>query len=241
MSYLKKKYIIKYLFEFIVIVVGISVSFWLNEISIDNQNEDERIKVLNSLNMEVNEIRSYCDERLNRWSSDRQILRMFLNADGMRFNVDSLLKLTSSKNSIEFNLIYFRVFDPPMNRYYSVINAGTLKFVRSDKIKEILSRLHNTYFSYVKTTVEYEKLLKEDFVSFLATNHPDIIIAGSDNKVSTEKYCNLLYKSINDDKKLKSNLIVLNDYLGTKLTFIRLYINIIDELEYELNQVLNNS
>ena len=97
------------------------------------------------------------------------------------------------------------------------------------------------YFSYVKTTVEYEKLLKEDFVSFLATNHPDIIIAGSNNKVSTEKYCNLLYRSINDDKKLKSNLIVLNDYLGTKLTFIRLYINIIDELEYELNQVLNNS
>ena len=129
MSYLKKKYIIKYLFEFIVIVVGISVSFWLNEISIDNQNEDERIKVLNSLNMEVNEIRSYCDERLNRWSSDRQILRMFLNADGMRFNVDSLLKLTSSKNSIEFNLIYFRVFDPPMNRYYSVINAGTLSLL----------------------------------------------------------------------------------------------------------------
>ena len=118
MSYLKKKYIIKYLFQFIVIVVGISVSFWLNEISIDNQNEDERIKVLNSLNMEVNEIRSYCDERLNRWSSDRQILRMFLNADGMRFNVDSLLKLTSSKNSIEFNLIYFRVFDPPMNRKF---------------------------------------------------------------------------------------------------------------------------
>ena len=122
MSYLKKKYIIKYLFEFIVIVVGISVSFWLNEISIDNQNEDERIKVLNSLKMEVNEIRNYCDERLNRWSSDRQILRMFLNADGMRFNVDSLLKLTTSKNSIEFNLIYFRVFDPPMNRYYGFVS-----------------------------------------------------------------------------------------------------------------------
>lgn len=111
MPFPKKKYIIKYLFEFIVIVVGISVSFWLNEISIDNQNEDERIKVLNSLKMEVNEIRNYCDERLNRWSSDRQILRMFLDADGMRFNVDSLLKLTTSKNSIEFNLIYFRVFD----------------------------------------------------------------------------------------------------------------------------------
>ena len=46
---MKKKYLIKYSFEFVVIVIGISVSFWLNELSIDNQNELERIKVLNSL------------------------------------------------------------------------------------------------------------------------------------------------------------------------------------------------
>ena len=38
---MKKKYLIKYSFEFVVIVLGISVSFWLNELSIDNQNEDE--------------------------------------------------------------------------------------------------------------------------------------------------------------------------------------------------------
>ena len=51
-----KKYIIKYSFEFVVIVLGISVSFWLNELSIDNQNEVERVKVLNSLKMEIQEI-----------------------------------------------------------------------------------------------------------------------------------------------------------------------------------------
>ena len=65
---------------------------------------------------------------------------MFLNTDGQKFNIDSITKLTTSKGSIEFNLIYYRVFEPPMNRYYSIINAGTLKYVESDKIKEILSR-----------------------------------------------------------------------------------------------------
>jgi len=54
---MKKKYIIKYSFEFIVIVLGISISFWLNELSIDNQNEKERIKVLTSLQMEIVEMR----------------------------------------------------------------------------------------------------------------------------------------------------------------------------------------
>tara|TARA_B100002019_G_scaffold291529_1_gene311955 strand:- start:88 stop:759 length:672 start_codon:yes stop_codon:yes gene_type:complete len=223
-----------------VIVAGISVSFWLNEISIGNQNEKERIKVLNSLNMEVNEIQSYCDERVNRWNKDRRILMMFLESSGQNFNVDSISKITTSKSSIEFNLIYYRVFEPPMNRYLSIINAGTLKYVKSDKIKEILSRLHNTYLSYVETTVEYEKILKENFVSFFATNHSDIIIAGSDNKISFDEYSLMLYNSIKNDKKLKSNLIVLDDYLGSKLTFIKLYINILDELEIELNDKLNS-
>ena len=237
---MKKKYIIKYSFEFVVIVAGISVSFWLNEISIGNQNEKERIKVLNSLNMEVDEIQSYCDERLNRWNKDRRILMMFLESSGQNFDVDSISKITTSKSSIEFNLIYYRVFEPPMNRYLSIINAGTLKYVKSDKIKEILSRLHNTYFSYVETTVEYEKILKENFVSFFATNHSDIIIAGSDNKISFDEYSLMLYNSIKKDKKLKSNLIVLDDYLGSKLTFIKLYINILDELKFELTNKLNS-
>jgi len=237
---LKKKYIIKYSFEFVVIVAGISVSFWLNEISIGNQNEKERIKVLNSLNMEVDEIQSYCDERLNRWNKDRRILMMFLESSGQNFDVDSISKITTSKSSIEFNLIYYRVFEPPMNRYLSIINAGTLKYVKSDKIKEILSRLHNTYFSYVETTVEYEKILKENFVSFFATNHSDIIIAGSDNKISFDEYSLMLYNSIKKDKKLKSNLIVLDDYLGSKLTFIKLYINILDELKFELTNNLKS-
>ena len=235
---MKKKYLIKYSFEFFVIVAGISVSFWLNEVSIGNQNEKERIKVLNSLQMEVDEIQNYCTERINRWNRDRKILTIFLESNGQRFNLDSISKLTTSKSSIEFNLIYYRVFEPPMNRYLSIINAGTLKFVESDKIKEILSRLHNTYLSYVETTVEYEKLLKENFVSFFAINHAEIIIAGSDNKVSFSNYSKMLYNSINTDNKLKSNLIVLDDYLGSKLTFIKLYINILDELEFELNKSL---
>jgi len=50
----------------------------------------------------------------------------------------------------------------------------------------------------------------------------------------------MLYNSIKKDKKLKSNLIVLDDYLGSKLTFIKLYINILDELKFELTNNLKS-
>ena len=72
-----KKYIIKYSIEFVVIILGITVSFWLNELSIDNQNEEERIKVLTSLQMEINEIKYYCDGRKRTWDKKPLVRQWF--------------------------------------------------------------------------------------------------------------------------------------------------------------------
>ena len=236
---IKKKYIIKYSFEFIVIVLGISVSFWLNELSIENQNEGERIKVLNSLKMEINEIKDYTYEREKTWATDLRLLNeLLLPRDGV-IDTDSILKITTAKSRIETFLVIYRVFDPPMNRYYSIINSGDLKFVKSDKIKEILSRLHNTSFSYVETTVEYEKQLKQSFLPFISENHPDIILARDNNSVSMKKYIDIIGQSINKDKKLKANFIMVKRYLDYKLSFLRLYVMSLEDLEREINLVLD--
>ena len=236
---MKKKYLIKYSFEFVVIVIGISVSFWLNELSIDNQNELERIKVLNSLKMEINEIRDYTFEREKTWVTDLRLLNELLFPRNGVIDTDSILKITTAKSRIETFLVIYRVFDPPMNRYYSIINSGDLKFVKSDKIKEILSRLHNTSFSYVETTVEYEKQLKQSFLPFLSQNHPEIILARDDTSVSMKKYIEIISQSIKSDKKLKANFIMVKRYLDYKLSFLRLYNMSLDDLEREINLVID--
>lgn len=236
---MKKKYLIKYSFEFVVIVIGISVSFWLNELSIDNQNELERIKVLNSLKMEINEIRDYTYEREKTWVTDLRLLNELLFPRNGVIDTDSIFKITTAKSRIETFLVIYRVFDPPMNRYYSIINSGDLKFVKSDKIKEILSRLHNTSFSYVETTVEYEKQLKQSFLPFLSQNHPEIILARDDTSVSMKKYIDIISRSIKSDKKLKANFIMVKRYLDYKLSFLRLYNMSLDDLEREINLVID--
>ena len=236
---IKKKYIIKYSFEFIVIVLGISVSFWLNELSIENQNEGERIKVLNSLKMEINEIKDYTYEREKTWATDLRLLNELLLPRNGVIDTDSILKITTAKSRIETFLVIYRVFDPPMNRYFSIINSGDLKFVKSDKIKEILSRLHNTSFSYVETTVEYEKQLKQSFLPFISENHPDIILARDDNSVSMKKYIDIISRSIKSDKKLKANFIMVKRYLDYKLSFLRLYVMSLEDLEREIDLVLD--
>lgn len=236
---MKTKYLVKYSFEFVVIVIGISVSFWLNEISIDNQNEVERIKVLNSLKMEIKEIRDYTFEREKTWMTDIRLLNELLFPRNGIVDTDSILKITTAKSRIETFLVIYRVFDPPMNRYYSIINSGDLKFVKSNKIKEILSRLHNTSFSYVETTVEYEKQLKQSFLPFLSQNHPEIILARDDTSVSMKKYVEIISRSIKSDKKLKANFIMVKRYLDYKLSFLRLYNMSLDDLEREINIVMD--
>lgn len=235
-----KKYIIKYSIEFVVIILGITVSFWLNELSIDNQNEEERIKVLTSLQMEINEIKYYSDGRKQTWEMDISLLNEFLYPSNKIFNIDSVLKNTTSKIRIETFIILYRVFDPPMNRYYSIINSGDLKYVKSDKVKEILSRLHNTTFSYVETAVEHEKQLKQSFLPFLTINHPNVILARDNNKISIDRYSEILNDAINSDDKLKAKFILLKRYLEYKISILQMYMINLDDLEREINLVINN-
>ena len=226
--------------EFLAVLLGITASLWIDKNQNENQNENERIKMLTSLQMEINEIKYYCDERKRTWKKDISLLNEFLYPSNGIFRVDSILKMTTSKSRIERFMIIYRVFDPPMNRYYSIINSGDLKYVKSDKVKELLSRLHNTSFSYVETSVEYEKQLKQSFLSFLAINHSDVILARDNTKISINGYAELLNDAIKSDDKLKANFIMIKRYLEIKMTQLKLYMINLDDLEREINLVINN-
>ena len=226
--------------EFLAVLLGITASLWIDKNQNENQNENERIKMLTSLQMEINEINNYCDERKRTWKKDISLLNEFLYPSNGIFSVDSILKMTTSKSRIERFMIIYRVFDPPMNRYYSIINSGDLKYVKSDKVKELLSRLHNTSFSYVETSVDYEKQLKQSFLSFLAINHSDVILARDNTKISINRYAELLNDAIKSDDKLKANFIMIKRYLEIKMTQLKLYMINLDDLEKEINLVINN-
>ncbi len=233
------KFIAKGIIEFLAVLLGISASFWLNELSIDNQNERERKKVLKSLQMEINEIKIYCDERKRTWEKDIDLLNVFLYDSNQVFDINSILKMTTSKIRIETFMVLYRVFDPPMNRYYSIINAGDLKYIISDRVKEKLSRLHNTSFSYVETAVEHEKQLKQSFIPFLTDNHPKVILARGDNKTTINAYAKILNDALQSDRRLKAKFIMLKRYLESKLSILEMYNVNLEDLESEINSSLS--
>lgn len=231
---MKKQDLLKYLFEFIVIVISITVSFWLNELSIQNIENEEREKVLENIEMELFDLKKYCQERLNTWNQDIELFSTFLAED---LDQTRIKAVTSSKNRIEYNLIYYRAFEPPMNRYISIINSGDIKLIKSEKLKEILSRLHTYNLSSLKTTVDYEKSLKEQLIHLLTSRHSTTLLAVENNQISLEDFSEMLYQSIQNDLELKSNLMIQMKYFETRKSLLKLYVFALDELEQELKKI----
>ena len=235
-----KNYAIKYSIEFVVIILGITVSFWFNALSIENQDEKERIKVLSSLQLEINEIKFYCDEKKQTWGNDIRLLNEFLTPTQGELNIDNILKITTSKNRIETFMVLYRVFNPPLNRYQSIINSGDLKYVKSEKVKEILSRLHNTSLSHIETAVEHEKQLKQSFLPFITVNHPEVILARDNNQISVDQYSEILSKAIKRDDRLKAKFVMLKRYLEFKISILQVYMINLEDLESEINLAIDN-
>ena len=60
---LKRKFFFKLGFDIIAIIIGISASFWISEMSIEREEENQRERVLNRILIESDDIKNYCDER----------------------------------------------------------------------------------------------------------------------------------------------------------------------------------
>jgi hypothetical protein len=137
-------------------------------------------------------------------------------------------------------MVLYRVFNPPLNRYQSIINSGDLKYVKSEKVKEILSRLHNTSLSHIETAVEHEKQLKQSFLPFLTENHPNVVLARDNNRISVNRYSDILNEAINSDNRLNAKLVLLKRYLEYKSSILQKYMINLDDLDREINLVLSN-
>ena len=231
----KRKFFLKLGLEIIAIIIGISASLGISKISNERDNEIQRERVLNSILIESNDIKNYCDDRMQIWNQDIDIYNLLLKDE---LNLEKIKKVAISKNRIEYNLIYYRDFDPPMNRYKSAVNTGDLKYVDSENIKESITRLHNLNFSKVLSTVEYEKKIKTLVIELITEENPNLILNANDTKINFGKYLKSLHKFIQENEKLKSNLIVQLKYFKTRVSSLKVYMITLDELQYNIKETL---
>ena len=234
----KRKFFLKLGLEIIAIIIGISASFGISKISNERDKEIQRERVLNSILIESNDIKNYCDDRMKIWNQDIEIYNILLKDE---LNIEKLKKIAISKNRVEYNLLYYRDFDPPMNRYRSAINTGDLKYINSENIKESITRLHNLNYGKVVSTVDYEKKIIDLIIELITKEKPSLILKGNDLKINFDNYLKFLHKLIQENEKLKSNLTVQLKYFKTRVSSLKIYMITLEELQYELERILKSN
>ena len=64
----KRKFFFKLGLEILAIIIGISASFWISEISVEKDKQLQRERVLNSILIESDDVKKYCDDRMQIWN-----------------------------------------------------------------------------------------------------------------------------------------------------------------------------
>jgi len=128
-----KKYLLKYTLEFLVIFLGISLSFFINNWNESNKNEELEIKYLKSLKEEYESNLMLFDQSFShhipRWNN----LDVFFNFS----NKNSFEEMDSVVNILTVNWS----FNPNLGATNSLISSGYIELLKNDEIKKLVSRM----------------------------------------------------------------------------------------------------
>ena len=120
-----KKIVLKYVIEFSVIVLGISVSFWFDKYQASLDNIDREKEVLSELSTELEVIENTVKNRESVFKFDTENLVRVIN--------DSITSTTFSYAELLIASTDYRGFSPSEEIYTSLKYDGGLKFLRKRK------------------------------------------------------------------------------------------------------------
>ena len=217
-----KKYIIKYILDFLVIVLGISVSFWVNKIQNNKENKINEIHVYEDITMELNELTEMINERTDKFTFDLGLVNKVLNEslDAKCNYIDLLVAVTD-----------YRGFEPKIEIYSSLKYDGGLKYISNTEIKVAINRFYSTNH-IIYLNMEDEIVVQREILKHLYTNYP-LVLLNSDSKELDDIY------KINYLQNIITNDLTLRSLLKSKQRFMSMKLRGIDEYKF-LHQELSN-
>lgn len=247
----KLKFFKKFIFETSVIIIGISISFWLNNTQAKAENLRKEIQLLKAVQLNINEIEVYVLDREKKLTAENELMD-YLSANWNNINYDSVTKvLLTGGNTKSFHNLFldYREFHPPISEITSIIEDGSLALISNNEIKLKIISLLDNHLEFLNQNVSSEIALQQEFrIALLQSNNQEIkaILKTSQNELRERFYAE-------DDftEKTRSELQAINklnsgeNYLSLKIRqrfFVMYYLGVfktnLTELEEEVNAEL---
>jgi len=213
-----KKLIVKYSIEFFVIVFSISVSFFVENLREENETENQRRLIKQSLLQELKSGDEFLKFRKNAFEMDLKAIKLILKDDSP---LDSIFS-NVSKVGFSNPFIVPRNFNPPSSAYNSLVNDGTINLIKSQKVKSLIE---DTYVFWTKKIQGWgagEGLIAEKIEFYIMENYSEFYL--KDIYTTTDKAIMLEFKSIvQNDPKLKAYLKAKTGPMIVKLNSLQNY------------------
>jgi hypothetical protein len=177
-----KKDSIKYLFELLVVFLGVTSAFMLERWAEYSSARKEEQHYLTNIYEEVQE-----DDTNLRKLIEYYRLKIE-EIDSLLIAVDSTAKVKTIEPQIAEALFNYRFFKPSINTWESLKTSGELKLIRNFQIKIQIAKLDRTYYNLIKYQEYIEEFITQSLLNY-ALKHFDLsTFEAFDNQSITNPY-----------------------------------------------------
>ena len=160
--------------ELIAVVLGITLSLWVDdkkELSVVKKNN---VKTLKSIKAEVALRIKYIDRKMNQYKRDIEV-GDYIIKNWNKIDYDSIAIITKNDRDIILTLKAYRAINLPISIYNSLNSDGSIGKLEQDSIKIILNDLYEVFPAHIVDGVENERVLYHSFNEYIIKNYPIIV------------------------------------------------------------------
>ena len=167
-----KKLIVKYSIEFFVIVFSISVSFFVENLREENENENQRRLIKQSLLQELKSGDEYLKWREYVFEMDLKAIKLILKDDSPLDSIFSNVSRAGFSNPF----IIPRNFNPPSSVYNSLVNDGAINLIKSQEVKSLIEDTYVFFTKSIQDWADNEGLIAEKIKFYIMENYSEFYL-----------------------------------------------------------------
>ena len=160
--------------ELIAVVLGITLSLWVDDKKDLSVVKKNNVKTLKSIKAEVALRIKYIDRKMNQYKRDIEV-GDYIIKNWNKIDYDSIAIITKNDRDIILTLKAYRAINLPTSIYNSLNSDGSIGKLEQDSIKIILNDLYEVIPAHIVDGVENERVLYHSFNEYIIKNYPIIV------------------------------------------------------------------
>jgi hypothetical protein len=213
-----KKYFIKYSLEFFVIVIGVTFSFFLQNIRNDIEIDTKRELIIDNLLSELESDQAYIEKTKQDFKREMEYVNKLLSDSLTTKEIKNYPKNFSSLNPF-FSVKKFR---PSRSIYNSIVNDGSFNIIEPTSLKALIDNVYELNYNTIINIIDSEQKIADKADEFFVNNYTETYVKNFWFN-NDEKLISSVYKIMQKDSKFKALMVQKISFMEVKVAYLNNY------------------